>query len=309
MKHFLPPLLSLAFLFTSLNLTAQPYRVAGKVMSQEDRSPLPGVAVQLVGTDRGVFSDAEGQFSLEVPHDSAQLRFAYVGHEVLLLPAVLKKEMKVYLIPLTAELDEVVIVGVAEERSTRAYGAPVSVARTESITKSPKKRKIRIRGAATPKYRPSAAPPPPPEAKPSPIMMDSPTDAKAAGYIMIEDDKAEDDFSSESDDIASGQLTAGELNDFSKWNLWEDINEGVLESYRSIWKMYPDHRYTVQLKNLDGKPLVNARLALMDKANTVLWSARTDNTGKAELWAGLFSVQVLELHSISVVWVHFPDRP
>ena len=27
-------------------------------------------------------------------------------------------------------------------------------------------------------------------------------------------------------EIASGQLTAGELNDFTKWDMWTDLNEG-----------------------------------------------------------------------------------
>ncbi|MFV0469059.1 MAG: T9SS type A sorting domain-containing protein, partial [Dysgonomonas sp.] len=36
-------------------------------------------------------------------------------------------------------------------------------------------------------------------------------------------------------------------------------------------------------------PLVNAGVVLQNTYGTVIWRARTDNTGKAELWAGLYS--------------------
>jgi hypothetical protein len=82
----------------------------------------------------------------------------------------------------------------------------------------------------------------------------------------------------------AGQLTAGEINDFQKWKMWEDISEDALSIYRKIWKISPEDRYTVVVQNESGNAIIDARAELMTKDGTVIWSSRTDNTGKAELW-------------------------
>ena len=92
---------------------------------------------------------------------------------------------------------------------------------------------------------------------------------------------------------AAGQLTAGENNDFSKWELWEDISQMELAEYRDVWHFYPDRRYTVQLTHPDGSPAVDVPVTLSKPAGEV-WAARTDNRGRAELWDGLYSPDSLQ---------------
>lgn len=82
----------------------------------------------------------------------------------------------------------------------------------------------------------------------------------------------------------SGALTAGEINDFSKWKLWPDALEKDLAQFRNGWKIAPSGRYTLELQTKSGIPIANALVKLKDKS-TVLYTSRTDNTGKAELWA------------------------
>jgi hypothetical protein len=91
------------------------------------------------------------------------------------------------------------------------------------------------------------------------------------------------------DKILSGILTAGELNDFSKWELWKDVNQGDLKSWQDYWKFKPFERYTVQIISVNGRPLADCEVSLMNKDKKSEWTARTDNTGKAELWVNLFS--------------------
>jgi len=86
----------------------------------------------------------------------------------------------------------------------------------------------------------------------------------------------------------SGLLTAGEINDFSKWELWKDISEDQLRSYRGIWGIYPEERFSVQVLNKNNFPVVDCEILLMDNKDDVVWRAKSDNTGKAELWAGMF---------------------
>jgi len=100
--------------------------------------------------------------------------------------------------------------------------------------------------------------------------------------------------------IKSGLLTASELNDFSKWDLWTDIQSDNLALYRKVWEIQPVNRYPVQLRNADGDAVCNARVELRNGKGRTLWSAKTDNTGKAELWANLFETQKTDKPEIVV---------
>ncbi|MEM1216172.1 MAG: VWA domain-containing protein, partial [Bacteroidota bacterium] len=70
--------------------------------------------------------------------------------------------------------------------------------------------------------------------------------------------------------------------------MWADISQEDLGIYRSNWQQYADHRYALQLRNEDGLPAVNVPLQLVDGQGSVLWRARTDALGRAELWAHYF---------------------
>lgn len=85
-----------------------------------------------------------------------------------------------------------------------------------------------------------------------------------------------------------GLLTAGELNDFSKWMMWDSIANKVFPLYKMQWKIQPLERYVAQLTNPAGMPIVNATVILADKGNNAIWQAKTDNTGRAELWANIY---------------------
>ncbi len=88
--------------------------------------------------------------------------------------------------------------------------------------------------------------------------------------------------------VAEGEgLTAGEINDFAKWELWKDYLKTELSKYQNLWKLNPQQRYTVQLVNKNRNPLVGATVKLFAASGTVLWECLSDNTGKAELWGKL----------------------
>jgi von Willebrand factor type A domain len=87
----------------------------------------------------------------------------------------------------------------------------------------------------------------------------------------------------------AGKLTAGEINDFKKWKMWEDLTEGELKKCALIWQLNPKERYTALVLTESGAPVVDCVVELIAKGNEVIWKARTDNTGKAELWGVLGS--------------------
>ncbi|MBN9336258.1 MAG: VWA domain-containing protein, partial [Chryseobacterium sp.] len=82
----------------------------------------------------------------------------------------------------------------------------------------------------------------------------------------------------------AGKLTAGEVNDFSKWNYWQDIAMPVLYQYKKNWKIFPDKRVSVQLTNFDSNPIIGKKLKLVNDNKETVWESITDNRGNAELW-------------------------
>ena len=88
--------------------------------------------------------------------------------------------------------------------------------------------------------------------------------------------------------IQAGLLTSGEVNDFAKWHLWGDILQNDFRQFTDRWHFFPIHRYIAQLTNKQGMPLSNALVTLKAGNGEILWQAKTDNTGKAELWIDFF---------------------
>ncbi|WP_344827208.1 VWA domain-containing protein [Chryseobacterium ginsenosidimutans] len=82
----------------------------------------------------------------------------------------------------------------------------------------------------------------------------------------------------------AGKLTAGEVNDFSKWNYWQDMAIPVLSDYKNQWKFFPDKRISVQLVNKNKKPVIGKKLKLLNDKKEIIWEAVSDNKGNAELW-------------------------
>ena len=113
-------------------------------------------------------------------------------------------------------------------------------------------------------------------------------------YVRTSDVKAKGGAApADGDMVASfagtaGTLTAGEVNDYTKWDLWSDVSGEDLAEWRQFWGVYPSERYTLQLSTPSGSPAVDYPVRLTDNAGNVIWETRSDNTGKAELWAGLF---------------------
>ncbi|MFC4163329.1 VWA domain-containing protein [Epilithonimonas zeae] len=99
----------------------------------------------------------------------------------------------------------------------------------------------------------------------------------------------------------AGKLTAGEVNDFSKWNYWQDIAVPILDQYKNTWKFFPDKRVSVQLVNFDNNPIIGKKLKLIDDKKEVVWESVTDNRGNAELWISSLIDQKLNSQQYSII--------
>ncbi len=88
--------------------------------------------------------------------------------------------------------------------------------------------------------------------------------------------------------VQAGKLTAGEVNDFAKWHLWNNILTQSHAQFVNEWKMNVSRRIRVQVTNKQQFPLADVPVVLLDADGHELFAARTDNTGHAELWADVF---------------------
>ncbi|MEM6963731.1 MAG: carboxypeptidase regulatory-like domain-containing protein [Bacteroidota bacterium] len=87
----------------------------------------------------------------------------------------------------------------------------------------------------------------------------------------------------------AGQLTAGEWNDLEHWKDWQKLEkESNYQSAKKDWDLNLTNRYAVLIENKNKQPLADVKVELHNENGKVLWNARTDNFGKAELWTGIF---------------------
>lgn len=86
----------------------------------------------------------------------------------------------------------------------------------------------------------------------------------------------------------AGVLTASEVNDFARYRSSSGFNTDQTADQKNTWGFVLDTRIPVQLKLDNNTPVVDATVRLLDSRGQALWTARTDNTGKAELWPMAF---------------------
>jgi hypothetical protein len=95
----------------------------------------------------------------------------------------------------------------------------------------------------------------------------------------------------EQPDPQAGMLTAGEWNDLSHWDDWQqllDSHEG--EENREYWSFERFERLDVQVTG-GGKPASDVQVSVIGNDGQSVWEARTDVNGRAAAFAGLFDRQ------------------
>jgi hypothetical protein len=86
-----------------------------------------------------------------------------------------------------------------------------------------------------------------------------------------------------------GQLTAGEWRDLDHWDFWLGLgaaNSSWANEF-DLWGLDTRERIPV-LALIDNVPVADVPVVLRDANQQILWRARTDNQGRAELWPTLF---------------------
>ncbi|MBP8789950.1 MAG: SusC/RagA family TonB-linked outer membrane protein [Breznakibacter sp.] len=113
-------------------LNAQTHIVTG-VVSGEDGFPLPGVSVFVKGTNIGISTNAEGQYSLRVPNKDAILVFTMIGYKVLEIPAGMKPVINATLSEENIQLKETVILGYGSTQTKERLVGSVEQVKADNI--------------------------------------------------------------------------------------------------------------------------------------------------------------------------------
>ncbi len=103
--------------------TIQQLRVTGIVTDGESGEPLPGVNVIIEGTTKGVISDLNGRYTIEVPAPDAILTFSFMGYISKSIPVNSQTAIDIALVPEIKTISELVVVGYGTARKSDVTGA------------------------------------------------------------------------------------------------------------------------------------------------------------------------------------------
>lgn len=99
--------------------------ITGKVTDAQDGKPLPGVTIQILGTEKGTITDASGVYRLEIQTSSPTLIFSFVGmltqNQVVGDRSILDVRME----PDVRQLTEIVVTGTGVPREKTKLGFAV----------------------------------------------------------------------------------------------------------------------------------------------------------------------------------------
>ncbi|HVS93206.1 MAG TPA: mucoidy inhibitor MuiA family protein [Mucilaginibacter sp.] len=104
-------------------------RVTGQVIGSDDNQALPGVTVKVKGTSIGTVTDANGNYSIQVPGGNPMLTYSYVGYQVEERSANVPV-VNVNLKASANSLNEVVVTGYSNELQGRVAGVSIRGARS-----------------------------------------------------------------------------------------------------------------------------------------------------------------------------------
>ena len=121
------------FLFLlSINITFSQDRlenisVSGKVIASDSEEGIPSVSIKIKGTNKGVNSDVNGNYTVIVPNSKAILFFSFVGYLSKEVAVGSQTKLDVTLLQDLKNLSEVVVIGYGSVKKSDLTGSVKSV--------------------------------------------------------------------------------------------------------------------------------------------------------------------------------------
>lgn len=102
-------------------------KITGQVID-ENKEPMIGVSILIVGTSTGTVTDFDGNYTLNVPQGSKELQFSYVGYETKVVPVPANSTtLNVHLKSDSQVLSDVVVIGYGTQRKSDLTGSVTNV--------------------------------------------------------------------------------------------------------------------------------------------------------------------------------------
>ena len=92
-------------------------------VNDSDGNPLPGAAILEVGTENGVTTDFDGNFTIELENENAELQFSYIGFKTQTIAVGSSDVINVTLLLDATQMDEIVMVGYGTVRKSDLTGS------------------------------------------------------------------------------------------------------------------------------------------------------------------------------------------
>lgn len=114
--------------FLSLQQEKKTRTLVGKIVDDTDGSPVIGANIRIKGTQTGVISDVNGNFSISVNlGKSTTLEISYIGYKTQTIYVTDQGELNVKMVSDNEMLSEVVIVGAGTQKKISVTGSITSV--------------------------------------------------------------------------------------------------------------------------------------------------------------------------------------
>lgn len=132
MKQLLQSLF-LLMLFAS-SAMAQDRTISGTVTSADDKLPVPGVSVRIVGAPGGTVTTASGQYTISVPASANSLEFSFIGYATQTKVIGSATTINVALSSDANELNEVIVTAVGVTKAKASLGYSADVVKAQDLT-------------------------------------------------------------------------------------------------------------------------------------------------------------------------------
>lgn len=127
--------LLLFMLLMSLSTVIYAQKISGKVTSSKEGVSLPGVSVQVKGTNTGTNTSADGSFSVNAP-SNATLVFSFIGYKTQEIKIGNQSVINVSLDEDAQRLDEVVVTALGIKKEAKKLGYATSTVNREQLTEN-----------------------------------------------------------------------------------------------------------------------------------------------------------------------------
>ena len=119
------------------SVEAQQREVTGRVLSEAGQ-PIPDVSIQVLGTQQGALTRADGRFQLSVPAGPAQLRFSIIGYRTRDVTVDAgQSSVEVMLEQDVLNLDAIVVTGQVTSVARRNLANAVAQVNAEQLNRTP----------------------------------------------------------------------------------------------------------------------------------------------------------------------------